>query len=152
MNEVIKCDVCGTESAQDYLGGCAKCLLSAVVDQPESTSAPGRTVRTIQDFELVEQIGLGGMGVVYRARQRSLNREVAVKMLLPGSRAPVERFQIEAEAGAKLHHPNIVPIYEIGGESEGLYLSMELVRGGNLKQCFGQFQMPAAAQIEGMGQ
>ena len=92
---------------------------------------------------------MGGMGVVYRARQRSLNREVAIKMLVPGSTRFAKRFQIEAEAGARLHHPNIVPIYEVGGKEDMPYLSMELVGGGNLKQRLNEFQLPSPQNIGG---
>ena len=89
------------------------------------------------DYKLVEKLGQGGMGVVYRAQQLGLDREVAIKLLSAGPWAApdfVMRFRAEAQSAARMQHPNIVPIYEIGAHDELVFYSMRLVRGPNLAQ------------------
>ena len=108
-----------------------------------SSSATARSIDVIElpskfgDYELLEELGRGGMGIVYRARQKSLNRIVAIKMILRGELASEqdrERFESEARSVAKLQHPNIVPVYEIGETNGRAYFCMKYIEGQTLSQ------------------
>jgi tetratricopeptide (TPR) repeat protein len=99
----------------------------------------------------MEEVGRGGMGVVYRARQVTLNRDVALKMILAGrlaSEAEVKRFFHEARAAAKLQHPNIVAVHEVGLQDGQHYYSMDFIEGSNLEQLVRQHPLPAQQAAE----
>jgi len=123
-------------------GVCARCLLEAGLSGSGAGAVAGgsgeiskRPLGRFGNYELLDEVGHGGMGVIYRARDLPLNRVVALKLMLAGQFAgerEVKRFRSEAQAAARLDHPNIVPIYEFG-ELEGRpFLSMRFVDGTNL--------------------
>jgi serine/threonine protein kinase/Tfp pilus assembly protein PilF len=117
-----------------------------------ASSDPQDDSKRIGDFEIVRELGRGGMGVVYEARQRSLNRQVALKVLSTGlglTTKAVMRFKREAEAAAKLHHTNIVPIYSTGDENGVPYYAMELVDGPSLDQVIRQLHNGSASAPNG---
>jgi tRNA A-37 threonylcarbamoyl transferase component Bud32 len=138
MSPEKTCPECGTELAPESLGGlCPRCLLrlgAQTADIGAPTASPGTRLRYVGDYELLGEIARGGMGVVYKARQVSLNRVVAVKMVLSASEEAVRRFIAEAEAAANLQHPNIVAIHEIGEHEGQYYFSMDYVEGPNLAE------------------
>ena len=114
----------------------------------------GTEVRAVLGYEILEKLGQGGMGVVYKARHVGLNRFVAIKMVLAGANARQQdllRFFHEAQAVAKLRHPNIVPVYDVGRDEDCPYFTMEFVEGGSLAQKLAGTPQPArqaAAMVE----
>jgi len=145
MHSPTLCPACGQPVAASAPGGlCPRCLFRGLLE-PAAAAAPADAGETggdspgevIGDYELIALLGRGGMGVVWRARQRRLNREVALKMIPAGEFAgpeAIRRFHNEAEAVAHLEHPHIVPIYEIGEASRRHYFSMKLVVGQSLAE------------------
>ena len=157
------CPVCGLEAqtllvtspiAPTHVGE-----RSAPADYPPTLtltgappSAEAGELPSLDGYEVLGVLGRGGVGVVYKARQKSLNRLVAIKMILAGTHATAEeltRFRAEAAAVARLQHPNIVQIYEVGEQDGRLFLSLEFVDGASLAQRYAGTPAPprTAAQI-----
>ena len=116
---------------------------------PDRHAAPAPAGPEVPGFEVLAELGRGGMGVVYRARHVALGRVVALKMVLAGEyagRRELERFRLEARAVAQLSHPNIVQVYEVGEAGGRPYFAMEFVAGGSLaERLAGTPQPPRAA-------
>lgn len=147
MSSKQRCSRCGIDSdVFTSRGYCPACLLreGLVAEKPEGGAEPA--AESFGDYDLLEVIAHGGMGVVYRARQRSLNRVVAIKMLLSGRVSDpsfVERFRAEAAAVAQLSHPNIVAIHEVGFHGGRHFFAMDYVEGQSLAQLVGNRPLPA---------
>ncbi len=149
------CSACGKELPPDAPRGlCPACLFQ--LDEPSVTEPPGQSeattagpasgTRRFGDYKLLEEIARGGMGIVYRARQVSLDRIVVVKLILFGSLASAEqvrRFRIEASAAGSLQHPNIVAVHEVGLHEGQNFMVMEYVDGPNLARVARDQPLPA---------
>ncbi|RMF76832.1 MAG: hypothetical protein D6744_11995 [Planctomycetota bacterium] len=162
--EYVEGDLPAEQAAavRDHLEHCAQCRsaerqtrellgdLSAARGFDDDTigdvaadETPSATPERLGDFEIIEEIGRGGMGVVYRARQVTLNRIVALKVLAAGSTnatKAIARFEREAQAAARLHHTNIVPVYAQGAIEGCFYYAMELIEGPSLADLIRQWR------------
>ncbi len=155
MPEADKCPQCGTPLSPGALAGlCPACLLKAgtadtVTDARQPSFIPpgvGELAAKFPQLEILELIGQGGMGAVYKARQKQLDRIVALKILPPNISSDAtfaERFTREARALAKLNHPNIVTLYEFGETGGQFYFLMEFVDGVNLRQLLNNSRLSA---------
>ncbi len=153
-----QCQRCGAKLTGQSVGEmCPNCLLKLALESPPvpspneseagASGSPAQP-RYFGDYELLERIGRGGMGIVYKARQRNLNRQVALKMVLNWRDASLDtlaRFSIEAEAAAKLDHPNIVPTYQIGELNGQPFFSMKLVPGASLAKMLPELMLAGKA-------
>ncbi len=142
MADKKTCPDCGAVLAADAPEGfCPACLLAAGADTGVNQDQTSLLPCDFGEYELLEEIARGGMGVIYKARQKSLDRIVAVKLILAGQFATkqfVQRFRTEAAAAAVLRHPNIVAIHQVGFQAGQHFFSMEYVEGLNLAQLVGQ--------------
>lgn len=150
-----RCASCGGSCAPVTGGMCPACLLaSALPDEHVDKACPSESVSRIGPYQLLEEIDRGGMGIVYRAWQDDLQREVALKLLLPHRLAnanTAERFRREAELMAGLDHTGILPVYATGEYAGTPYYCMKLAEGGNLANriaaCRGRWQTIAELTV-----
>src|SRR5215469_17629534 len=136
------CESCGaTSHGESPAGFCPACLLATAIEEG-AAEQPVKGSR-IRDYELLNEVAHGGMGIVYRARQRVPPRIVALKMILPanvGSADAIKRFRVEAEAAASLEHEGILPIYAVGEHDGAPFYSMKFAEGGTLSARIGNYR------------
>jgi serine/threonine-protein kinase len=156
MSNPSTCSRCSGPLTAATDGVCPRCELAAALEPPPPVTlppveAPESALKHFGDYELLEELGHGGMGVVYKARDTRLNRVVALKLLLLGqfsSAAAMRRFQREAQAAAALRHPNIVALHDIGELAGQPYFTMEFVEGRSLAALLREGPLPARRAAE----
>src|SRR5580765_5768702 len=135
MNQPVRCETCSgpLPSAGALSGRCPRCLLQAGLDPGDASES--QDGMTFGPYEVIESIGAGGMGEVYKARDTRLQRDVAIKVLrtFDADSSAWERFQREARAASALSHPNICTVHDVGEENGQPYLVMELLEGVTLR-------------------
>src|ERR671915_1065002 len=141
------CSRCGSEITGNSKF-CPSCGLDLMATTPVHALATGALQETdlvrealAAEYEIIEELGRGGMALVYRARDRHLEREVAIKVLpfsLAFDTEFVERFQREARTAAQLEHPSIIPIYRVGRSGRVIYFVMKFLRGSSLSHVLGE--------------
>ena len=162
MDAMRTCPVCGQRVVPGAAQGlCPKCLIQSGLETRAGLDSPGgapgpdspsvaQLVKLFPQLEIMDLIGRGGMGAVYRARQVRLNRLVALKILLPAKQNDprfAERFEREAHALATLNHPNIIAVYDFGETQGHYFLLMEMIEGLTLRQTLQGGRMPAAEAL-----
>jgi len=150
------CTKCGSEVPENSSQGyCPRCLLRLAEETLVGVEPSGGGAvadgffhpSSFGDYELLDRLGEGGMGVVFKAVQKKLNRIVAIKMLRSGSlatNAEVKRFLLEAQAAGRLRHPNIVPVHEAGEHNGLVFYSMDWIQGRSLAEILGSTPLPPA--------
>ena len=169
MNSTGICAECGTPLlASAQRGVCPRCALRSTLAlaqggddsdslddllcEPANVSATSSLAHDLGDYTLLAELGRGGMGIIFKARQRSLDRIVALKLIRSGSLArpaDIARFRTEAAAAGRLHHPHIVAIHEVGEQAGRHFYSMEFVPGESLAHALrhGPFEPAFAARL-----
>ncbi len=140
----------GDLGAARSIGGTSASVAPTSAAPAGASPVPAADLKRIGDFEIIEELGRGGMGVVYRARQISLDRVVALKLLsadLVSGERSISRFMREARAAARLHHTNIVPIYAQGREDRYVYYAMELIEGPSLDEILREQRRQADGKV-----